>query len=117
MCSGSTKTAVVTSPIGIDIGKNHLARRHRAAAGGATSQLGLKVGMCRGGLVLARTTFVGSCRALVVAWSGADFRTKFPDRSSRMCTFPLTFRTSNSAERELSVSRCERPETWVTNRT
>jgi hypothetical protein len=32
MCTGPTKTAVVTSTIGIDIDKNNLARRHRVPA-------------------------------------------------------------------------------------
>ena len=40
MRSGPTKTAVVTSTIGIDVGKNELAAQHRAAAEGATSQRG-----------------------------------------------------------------------------
>ena len=43
MRSEGTKIAVVTSTIGIGIDKNNLARRHRAAAEGARSQLGLEV--------------------------------------------------------------------------
>ena len=43
MRNGPTKTAVITSTIDIDIGKNDLARRHRAAAEDARSQRGLEI--------------------------------------------------------------------------
>jgi hypothetical protein len=66
MCTGPTKTAVVTSTIGIDIEKNNPARRHRVALEAATSPPSTaRDSQCsRGRHAPAHTTLVSWWRAL-----------------------------------------------------